>query len=139
MSTDTTSTDPLVEVLATRLRVIDLVVWRRIATWAEESGLSFEHLRLLLALAAQANGKPVTISELGALAGLALDVAYPSTHTLHACGYLLEESRRYSLTQHGQELLAGFYGAHREGIEAYVQTIDGEERERLLSAFANPR
>ena len=48
MITFTTSTDPLVEVLATRLRRMDLVAWQRIATWAEQSELSFEDLRLLL-------------------------------------------------------------------------------------------
>jgi hypothetical protein len=40
MITPTSSTDPLVEALATRLRLIDLVGWRRIATWAERSELS---------------------------------------------------------------------------------------------------
>ena len=50
MITPMTSTDPLVEALATRLRRIDLVAWQRIATWAEQSELSFEDLRLLLAL-----------------------------------------------------------------------------------------
>jgi acetyl esterase/lipase len=29
--------------------------------------------------------------------------------------------------------------AHREGIQAYVDTLDREERVRLLNAFANPR
>jgi hypothetical protein len=29
--------------------------------------------------------------------------------------------------------------AHREGIQAYVDTLDRDERERLLNAFANPR
>lgn len=135
MSTDATSIDLLVEALATRLRVIDLVVWRRIATWAEESELSFEHLRLLLALATKADTEAMTISELGPLAGLGLEVAYPATHTLHGRGYLLEESRHYSLTERGHELLAGLSAAHRQGIEAYVETIDGEERGRLLNAF----
>ena len=135
MSTDTASTDPLVEVLATRLRVIDLVVWRRIATWAEESELSFEHLRLLLALATEVDGKPLTVSELAAVAGLALDVAYPATHSLHGRGYVLEESRHYSLTERGHELLATLWAAHREGVAAYAEMIDREERERLLRAF----
>src|SRR5262245_50841946 len=45
MITPMTSTDPLVEVLAARLRVMDLIGWQGIATWAEESELSFEDLR----------------------------------------------------------------------------------------------
>ena len=59
MITPTTSTDPLVEVLVTRLRVLDLVGWQRIAAWAEESGLSFEDLRLLLACALKVDDGPV--------------------------------------------------------------------------------
>jgi hypothetical protein len=51
MITPTTSTDPLVEAVATRLRLIDLIGWQRIATWVEQSKLPFEDLRLLLALA----------------------------------------------------------------------------------------
>ena len=50
MITPMTSTDPLVEAIATRLRRMDLVAWQGIATWAEQSELSFEDLRLLLAL-----------------------------------------------------------------------------------------
>jgi hypothetical protein len=37
MITRMTSTDPLVEALAIRLRRIDLISWQRIATWAEQS------------------------------------------------------------------------------------------------------
>lgn len=130
-----TSTDQLVEVLATRLRRIDLVGWRRIAAWAEESQLSFEHLRLLLVLAVKTDDDPISVSELGDLAGLALEAAYPATHTLHGRGYLREERRRYSLTEQGQELVAGLDAAHREGIQAYVETLDRDERARLVKAF----
>ena len=133
-----TSTDPLVEVLATRLRVLDLVGWQRIATWAEESELSFEDLRLLLALAFKIDDGPATVSELADLAGLPLEVAYPATHRLRGRGYLREERRQYSLSQQGQELVAGLDAAHREGIQAYVNQLDQDERQRLLSAFANP-
>jgi hypothetical protein len=135
MTTDTTSTDPLVEVLATRLRLIDLVSWRRIATWAEQSALSFEDLRLLLALALKVNDAPVTISELGDLAGFSLDVAYPATHSLRDRGYLVEDRRQYSLSQRGHELAAALDAARREGIQAYVDTLDHEERGRLLNAL----
>ena len=46
MISSMTSTDPLVDVLATRLRLIDIIAWQRIASWAEQSDLSFEDLRL---------------------------------------------------------------------------------------------
>jgi Mn-dependent DtxR family transcriptional regulator len=139
MITDTTSTDPLVEALATRLRLIDLVGWQRIATWAEQSELSFEDLRLLLALALKIDDGPATVSELADVAGFSLDVAYPATHSLRGRGYLREERRRYSLSQRGRELVAMLDAAHREGIQAYVDTLDRDERERLLNAFAKAR
>ena len=92
MITPTTSTDPLVEVLATRLRLMDLVGWQRIATWAEQSDLSFQDLRLLLALALKREDGPAAISELADLAGFSLDVAYPAIHRLRGRGYLREET-----------------------------------------------
>jgi DNA-binding MarR family transcriptional regulator len=134
-----TSTDPLVEALATRLRLIDLIAWKRIATWAEQSELSFEDLRLLLALALKMDEGPATVSELGDLAGLPLDVAYPATHSLRRRGYLREERRQYALTQQGRELVARLDAAHREGIQAYVDKLNREERQRLCTAFAIPR
>ena len=136
MITRMTPTDPLVEALATRLRMIDLFGWQRIATWAEEAELSFEDLRLLLALALQPDDGPVAVGELGELAGFSLDVAYPATHSLRRRGYLDEEQRQYSLTQEGKELVAKLDAAHREGIQAYVDTLDSEERQRLHQAFA---
>lgn len=135
MDTDTTSTELLVEVLSTRLRRIDVVGWRRIATWAEESDLSFEHLRLLLVLAVKTDDGPTSVSELGDLAGLAPEAAYPATHALHGRGYLREERRRYALTEQGLDLVAGLNAAHREGVQAYVETLDRDERERLVKAF----
>jgi DNA-binding MarR family transcriptional regulator len=134
-----TSTDPLVEALATRLRRIDLVAWQRIATWAEQSELSFEDLRLLLALAFKMDDGPAATSELADVAGLPLDVAYPATRRLHGRGYLREERRRYTLSQQGQELVAKLDAAHREGIQAYVDQLDGEEQQRLRNAFAITR
>jgi DNA-binding MarR family transcriptional regulator len=133
------STDPLVEALATRLRLMDLVGWQRIATWAEESELSFEDLRLLLALALKVDDGPTAISELANLAGLSLDVAYPVTHRLRGRGYLREEQRQYALSPKGQELVGMLDAAHREGIQAYVDQLDPEERERIRKAFANPQ
>jgi len=135
----TTSTDPLVEALATRLRRIDLIGWQRIATWAEQFELSFEDLRLLLALGLKADAGPAAVSELADLAGLPLDVAYPTTHRLRGRGYLREGQRLYALSERGQELLAMLDAAHREGIQAYVDQLDGDERQRLCRAFAIPR
>jgi DNA-binding MarR family transcriptional regulator len=139
MITTTTSTDPLVEVLATRLRRLDLVGWQRIATWAEQSELSFEDLRLLLALALKRNDGPAPVSELADLAGFSLDVAYPATHSLRRRGYLREEGRHYSLSQQGHELIAMLDAAHREGIQAYVDKLSREEHQRLCQAFAITR
>jgi DNA-binding MarR family transcriptional regulator len=134
-----TSTDPLVDALATRLRLIDLVGWQRIATWAEQSELSFEDLRLLLALTTKMDDGPVAVGELADLAGFSLDVAYPATHSLRRRGYLLEERRQYSLSPQGQELVAMLDTAHREGIQAYVDQLDREEHEQLCKAFAITR
>jgi len=139
MITTTTSTDPLVEVLATRLRVLDLVGWQRIATWAQQSGFSFEDLRLLLALAVKMDDGPVAISELADLAGFSLDVAYPATHRLRGRGYLREERRQYSLSEQGRELLATLDAAHREGIQAYVDQLGPEESRQLDAAFGIAR
>ena len=139
MITPTTSTDPLVEALATRLRLIDLIGWQRIATWAAQSELSFEDLRLLLALALKLDDGPATVSELADLAGFPLEVAYPATHSLRRRGYLREERRQYALSQAGQELVAKLDAAHRDGIQAYVDTLDRNERQRLSTAFASGR
>jgi DNA-binding MarR family transcriptional regulator len=138
MITTTTPTDPLVEALATRLRVMDLVGWQRIARWAEQADLSFEDLRLLLALALKMDDGPAAISELADLAGFPLDVAYPTTHRLRGRGYLREERRQYSLSRQGQELVAALDAAHREGIQAYVDGLDRDERQRISKALANP-
>jgi DNA-binding MarR family transcriptional regulator len=139
MITPTTSTDPLVEVLVTRLRLIDLVAWQRIARWAEESELSFEDLRLLLARAVKMDDGPAAISELADLAGFSLDVAYPAIHRLRGRGYLHEERRQYSLSQEGQELVARLDAAHREGIQAYVDQLSPDDRRPLDAAFGIAR
>jgi DNA-binding MarR family transcriptional regulator len=135
MITTTTSSDPLVEAIAIRLRVLDLVGWQRIAVWAEESGLSFEDLRLLLASAVKVDDDPALVSELGDLAGLPLEVAYPAIHRLRGRGYLREEGRHYSLSEEGKELVASLDAAHRQGIQAYVDQLDPDERQRLEAAF----
>jgi DNA-binding MarR family transcriptional regulator len=139
MITTTTSTDPLVEVLASRLRVLDLVGWKRIAAWAEESGLSFEDLRLLLACALKVNEGPAAVSELADLAGFPLDIAYPAIHRLRGRGYLSEEGRHYSLSQEGRELVAKLDAAHRDGIRAYVDQLDPNDRQQLEAAFGIAR
>ena len=139
MITPMTSTDPLVEALATRLRLIDLIGWQRIATWAEQSELSFEDLRLLLAFAFKMEDGPAPVSELADLAGFPLDVAYPAINRLRGRGYLREDRRQFSLSQQGEELVAELDAARREGIQAYVDTLAREERGRLLNAFAKAR
>jgi len=139
MITTTTSTDPLVEALATRLRLIDLVAWQRIAMWAEQSELSFEDLRLLLALAMKTDDGPAAVSELADLAGFSLDVAYPAIHRLRGRGYLEEERRRYSLSQQGQELVAMLDAAHRAGIQAYVDQLSPDDRRPFDAAFGIAR
>ena len=127
------------EALATRLRLMDLVGWQRIATWAEQSELSFEDLRLLLALAVKMDDGPAAVIELADLAGFSLDVAYPATRRLRARGYLREERRQYSLSPQGQELVAKLDAAHREGIQAYVDQLSPDESRRLDAAFGIPR
>jgi DNA-binding MarR family transcriptional regulator len=139
MITPTTSTDSLVEALATRLRRMDLVGWKRIAAWAEESGLSFEDLRLLLACALKVNEGPAAVSELADLAGFPLDIAYPAIHRLRGRGYLSEEGRHYSLSQEGRELVAKLDAAHRDGIRAYVDQLDPNDRQQLEAAFGIAR
>jgi DNA-binding MarR family transcriptional regulator len=131
--------DPLVEAFAKRLRVMDLVGWKRIASWAEESELSFEDLRLLLALAFKTDEGPASVSELADLAGLPLDVAYRATHKLRGRGCLREERRRYSLNEQGQEAVAKLDAAHREGIQAYVDQLSPDESRQLDAAFGITR
>ena len=127
------------EVLATRLRLIDLVAWQRIAAWAEQAELSFEDLRLLLALAVKMDDGPAAVSELAERAGFSLDVAYPATHSLRRRGYLREERRQYSLSQQGQELVATLDASHREGIRAYVDQLNPDERRQVEAAFGIDR
>jgi DNA-binding MarR family transcriptional regulator len=129
--------DPLVEVLSTRLSRMDLMAWQRITSWAEQHGLSFEELRVLLALRIQDG--PAGARELAELAGLSLQVAYPAIHSLRSAGYLSEEGRRYMLNERGQDLIAALGAAHREGIQAYVDQLDPDERRRLDEAFGTAR
>jgi DNA-binding MarR family transcriptional regulator len=136
MITATTSTDPLVEALVTWLRPIYLIGWQQIAMRAEQSELSFEDLRLLLALALKEDDGPAAVSELAGRAGFSLEVAYPAIHGLRRRGYLHEERRHYSLSQQGRELVATLEAAHRESIQEYVDQLDRGDRERLLDAFA---
>jgi DNA-binding MarR family transcriptional regulator len=137
MTRPTPPTDPLVEVIANRLHRVDLVAWQRIASWAEKLELSFEDLRLLLAL--KLEDGPTTVSELADLAGLPLDAAYPAIHSLRGRGYLREERRQYSFSDQGQELVATLDAAHREGIQAYVDQLDPDEHRRLEEAFGIAR
>jgi DNA-binding MarR family transcriptional regulator len=133
MTSRTASTDPLVEAFATRLHRVDLVGWQRIAAWAEKLELSFEDLRLLLAL--KLEDGPTGVSELADLAGLSLDATYPAIHRLRGRGYLREERRQYAFSEQGHELVANLDAAHREGVQAYVDHLDPHERRRLAEAF----
>ena len=138
MTTPTPPTDPLVEAFATRLHRVDLLGWQRIAAWAERLGLTFEDLRLLLAL--KLEDRPTGVSELAHLAGLSLDAAYPAIHSLRGRGYLREQEKgRYSFSEQGQELVANLDAAHREGIQAYVDHLDPDERRRLDEALGIAR
>ena len=139
MITPTTSTASLVDALAARLRRMDLVGWQRIATWAEQSELSFEDLRMLLAFAVKMDDGPAAVSELAHLAGFSMDVAYPATHRLLRRGYLREEGRQFSLSRQGRELVAKLDAARRQGIEAYVDQLDPDERRQLEAAFGIAR
>ena len=114
---------------------MDLVGWQQIAAWAEQSELSFEDLRLLLALAVMMDDSPSSISEVAEVAGFSLDVAYPAIHRLRGRGHLVEEGRRYSLSEMGKDLVAKLDGAHRQGIRAYVDQLDPDDRRRLEAAF----
>ena len=58
---------------------------------------------------------------------------------LRGRGDLREERRRFSLTQQGEELVVELDAARREGIQVYLDTLDPEERGRLLSVFAEAR
>jgi len=129
--------EPLVEALATRLRQVDLIGWAQIAAWAEKVELSFEDLRLLLALTTQDG--PSKVSDLARLSGLSLDAAYPAIHVLQGRGYLLEQRRQYSLSDDGRELVASLDAAHRDGIQAYVDQLDPGERRALEEAFGVTR
>lgn len=129
-----TSTDPLVEALAMRLRRADLIGWAQITARAEELGLTFEDLRLLLALSTTSG--PSNVSDLARLSGFSIDAAYPAIHQLRDRGYVREERRRYSLSDDGRELVATLDAAHREGIQAYVDQLDPRERQRLEEAVA---
>jgi hypothetical protein len=132
-----TSTETLVDELATRLHRIDLVGWAQIAAWAENFQLSFEDLRLLLAL--KIKDAPSRVSDLAGTSGLSLDAAYSAAHGLRGRGYQNEERREYSFSDEGRKLVAILDGAHREGIQAYVDQLDPGERQRLDAAFGITR
>ena len=125
--------EPLVDALATRMRRADLIGWARISACAEELELSFEDLRLLLALASMDGTS--SVSDLARISGLSLDAAYPALHVLHRRGYVREERRHYLLSDEGRALVARLDAAHREGIRAYVDQLDPRERGALEEAF----
>src|SRR5918998_5788652 len=99
LPTRNASIEPLVDALATRLRCVDLVSWAGITMRAEELALSFEDLRLLLALSTRSGSS--SVSELARIGGLSLDAAYPAVSRLRSRNYLHEERRRFSLREEG--------------------------------------
>jgi DNA-binding MarR family transcriptional regulator len=127
------STEPLVEALATRLHKADLTAWAQITARAEQLGLSFEDLRLLLALSVR-DGLS-SASDLARISGFSLDAAYPAIHHLRIRGYVREEGRRYSLSEDGRWLVALLDAAHREGIQEYVDGLGARERKWLEEAL----
>jgi DNA-binding MarR family transcriptional regulator len=131
------SSERLVEALAKRLRRVDLIGWAQIAKWAEKLELSFEDLRLLLALSI--TDGPSSVGTLASTSGLSLDAAYPAIHELHRRGYLHDERRQYSLSDDGRELVATLDAAHREGIQAYVDQLDPRDRQLLGEAVGITR
>jgi DNA-binding MarR family transcriptional regulator len=137
MTRPTPPTDPLVDVLTARSLRMYLLGWQRIAATAERLELSLQDMRLLLAL--RLEDGPTGVSELAAQAGLSLDAAYPSIHGLHGRGYLREDRRQYSFSEQGRELVAKLDAAHREGIQAYVDTLDRDELRQLDEAFGIAR
>ena len=130
-------TESLVEALETRLRVVDLIGWAQITARAEERGLSFEDLRLLLALSSRDGAG--SVSDLARSSGLSLQAAHPAVNRLRGRGYLHEERRRYSLSDEGRDLVATMDAAHRAGIEAYVEALDPDERQQLEDAVRTAR
>ncbi len=100
---------------------------------AEKLALSFEDLRLLLALTTRKG--PSGVRDLARISGLSLQAAYPAVSRLRSRGYVREELRRHSLTEDGRELVAVFDAARREGIQTYVDGLDTSEREWLDEAI----
>jgi DNA-binding MarR family transcriptional regulator len=133
----TPPSDPLVQALEARTRRTDLVAWGKIAAWAEKFDLSFADLRLLLAV--RMHDGPTGVSELADQAGFSLDTAYPTIHSLRDRGYLHEDRRHYSFSERGRELAAILDGAHAEGIQAYVDSLDRDERRQLEEALGIAR
>ena len=115
------------------MRSVDLIGWAQITARAEKLGLSFEDLRLLLALASRDG--PSRVSDLARISGFSHDAAYPAVHARRARGYLLDERRQSPLSDDGRELIGTLDAAHREGIQAYVDGLDVSERKWLGEAI----
>lgn len=128
-----TSTAPLVEALATRLRCVDLIGWAKISALAEMLALSFESLRLLLALTTRDG--PSRVKDFAHISGVPLHAAYPAVHDLRRRGYLNESRRRYSLSENGRDLVATLDAAHREGLQVYLDGLDAADRQSLDEAI----
>jgi DNA-binding MarR family transcriptional regulator len=118
--------------LACIMQSLELAAWAPIVSWAEESGLSLEHVRLLLALDSQPLAA-ATALDLAEVTGLSLDAIYRLLPCLCAGGYVCEDFDVYSLTESGDLALDAIDGARRAGIRTCMSGLDSAQR--LLLEF----
>jgi DNA-binding MarR family transcriptional regulator len=122
--------DRLIDEFETRLREVELVVGTRVmSSWADARQLSVEEARLLLVLATSTGGS--TAVHLADLSGIDVEGVYPALGRLQEQGLVVEEQRTYRLTDRGNESIAALDGARRDGIVAYVEHLEEDERRRL--------
>lgn len=125
--------DRLIDEFEARLREVELVVGMRVmASWADGRQLSVEEARVLLVLATSPES---TAGHLADLSGLDVDGVYPALGRLKEQGLVVEEQRSYRLTDRGDESIAALDAARREGIVAYVEHLEEDERRRLEVAL----
>jgi DNA-binding MarR family transcriptional regulator len=111
---------------------IELAAWAPVVAWAEESGLSLEDVRILLALDSQplASAPALVIAD---VSGLSLDTVYRRLPALVAAGYITHDGNMYDLTDDGDLALEAIEAARRAGLRAYLREMDPEQQ--LLLEF----
>ena len=114
------------------MQTIELAAWAPIVAWAEESNLSLEHVRLLVALDSQPLAA-ATALDLAEVSGLSLDAIYRLLPALCGTGYVCEDFAIYTLTESGDLALDAIDGARRAGIRACISGL--EPAQRLLLEF----